>query len=384
MSRTRPISGLAIGLATGFGLALAAAGCADSDSPGTASPTTAPVVLTLLTYSSFPTSDTTLNEALATFTADTQIGVSVIPAGDAGTMASKATLSAGNPEGDVMWGIDNTLLSRVLDANVFDPYESPALPELDPALTALVPGREVTPVDFGDVCVNYDIAWFAARQLDPPDTFADLADPALRDLLVVENPASSSTGLAFMLATIAEFGTGESGTDESGTDESGTGEQDWLDYWDSLVANGVEAVESWDIAYYERFSGSSGGGPRPLVVSYASSPPAEVLFADPPRSDAPTAVVAETCFRQVEFAGVLRGGDHPDEARQLVDFLVSNAFQTEVPLNLFVWPARRDVVLPQVFIDHSEVVADPLTIAPGAIAADRETWVDQWTAVVIR
>ena len=365
MSRPRPISALAIGLAAGFGLALAAAGCTDSDGPGS----DAPVVLTLLAYSSFPVSDTTLNEALATFTADTKIGVSVIAAGDAGTMASKATLSAGNPEGDVMWGIDNTLLSRVLDANVFDPYESPALPELDPALTALVPGHEVTPVDFGDVCVNYDIAWFAARQLDPPDTFADLADPAYRDLLVVENPASSSTGLAFMLATIAEFGTGE---------------PDWLDYWGSLVANGVEAVESWDIAYYERFSGSSGDGPRPLVVSYASSPPAEVLFADPPRSDAPTAVVAETCFRQVEFAGVLRGGDHPDEARKLVDFLVSNAFQTEVPLNLFVWPARRDVVLPQVFIDHSEVVADPLTIAPGAIAADRETWVDEWTAVVIR
>ena len=383
MSRARPVSGLAIRpairLAIGLGLALAATGCADSDSPGTAAPTTAPVVLTLLTYSSFPASDTTLNEAIATFTADTNIGVSVIAAGDAGTMASKATLSAGNPEGDVMWGIDNTLLSRVLDANVFDPYESPALPELDPALTALVPGHEVTPVDFGDVCVNYDIAWFAARQLDPPDTFADLADPAYRDLLVVENPASSSTGLAFMLATIAEFGTGE-----SGTGESGTGEQDWLDYWESLVANGVEAVESWDIAYYERFSGSSGAGPRPLVVSYASSPPAEVLFADPPRSDAPTAVVAETCFRQVEFAGVLRGGDHPDEARKLVDFLVSNAFQTEVPLNLFVWPARRDVVLPQVFTDHSEVVADPLTIEPGAIAANRETWVDEWTAVVIR
>lgn len=369
MSRAKSVSGLAFGLAAGLGLAIAAAGCNDSVGPGSASPATAPVVLTLLAYGSFPVGDTTLNEALDDFATSTGIGVSVIAAGDAGTMASKATLSAGNPEGDVMWGIDNTLLSRVLDANVFDPYESPALPELDSALTALVPGHEVTPVDFGDVCVNYDIAWFAARQLDPPRTFADLADPAYRDLLVVENPASSSTGLAFMLATIAEFGAGE---------------QDWLGYWDSLVANGVEAVESWDIAYYERFSGSSGDGPRPLVVSYASSPPAEVLFADPPRSDAPTAVVAETCFRQVEFAGVLRGGDHPDEARKLVDFLVSNAFQTEVPLNLFVWPARRDVVLPQVFIDHSEVVADPLTIAPGAIAADRETWVDEWTAVVIR
>jgi thiamine transport system substrate-binding protein len=327
----------------------------------------APVTLTLIAYDSFPVSDTSLNTALTTFTTETGIGVKLVIGGDAGTMASKATLTAGNPEGDVMWGIDNTLLSRVVDANVFDPYESSALPQLGAELTALVPDHQLTPVDFGDVCINYDIAWFADHQLDPPTTLAELADPTFKDLLVVENPAASSTGLAFMLGSIAKFGV-----------------DGWHQYWSDLVTNGVEVVDSWTSAYYERFSGSSGKGPRPLVVSYASSPPSEVVFADPPRTDAPTASIDATCFRQVEFAGVLRGTDHTAQARKLVDFLAGQTFQTEVPLNLFVWPSRTDVALPPVFTQFSNVVEEPLTLAPADIAANRETWVDEWTAIVLR
>ena len=326
-----------------------------------------PVTLTLVTYDSFPAADTSLNAALATFTEQTGIGVTLAVAGDAGTMVSKAALTAGNPEGDVMWGVDNTLLSRALAAEVFDPYASKELAAIDPALTALVPGNEATPVDSGDVCLNYDIAWFAERGLEPPAMLADLTDPAYRDLLVVQNPASSSPGLAFLLATVAAFGA-----------------DGWQQYWADLRANGVEVVDSWTTAYYERFSGSSGKGPRPLVVSYATSPPAEVLFADPPRTDAPTASIEATCFRQVEFAGVLRGTDHRDEARQLVDFLAGATFQAEVPLNLFVYPARTDVALPEVFTTYGSRATNPFTVAPADIAANQQAWIDEWTAIVLR
>lgn len=329
---------------------------AETSEPGT--------TVTLVTYDSFPTEGTTLNDALAAFTERTGIGVELLVAGDTGTMVSKAVLTAGNPEGDVMWGVDNTLLSRALPA--FEPYESTELDAIDPALTALVPNGELTPVDVGDVCVNYDKEWFAAEGLEPPATFDDLTDPAYRDLLTVQDPTTSSPGLAFLLATIAEYGT-----------------DGWQDYWARLVDNGVEVVDSWTTAYYERFSGSSGDGPRPLVVSYASSPPAEVIFADPPRDDAPTAVVTATCFRQVEFAGVLAGTDQPDEARALVDFLASAAFQQEVALNLFVWPARTDVAPPPEFTEFAEVVEDPLTLAPADIDANREAWLDEWTQLAL-
>jgi thiamine transport system substrate-binding protein len=317
----------------------------------------------IVAYDSFPTEGTAVNDALAAFTADTGIDVEILVAGDTGTMVSKASLTAGNPEGDVMWGIDNTFLSRALDDDVFEPYEADGLDAVPEDLTGLVPGHEVTPVDTGDVCVNYDMAWFAERGVEPPDGFDDLIRPEYADLLVVQDPATSSPGLAFLLATIATYGDG------------------WRDYWAELDANGVEVASGWTEAYYERFSWTS-GGPRPLVVSYGSSPPAEVLFADPPREDAPTGVVESTCFRQVEFAGVLRGAEHPDAARRLVDFLVSAEFQSTLALDLFVYPANADVELPDEFVRFAATPDAPLTLDPAEIDENRSAWIDEWTTIV--
>lgn len=358
------------------GLLFAACSSDPSDTAGTSAPTMAPPTsgapadggsVTLLVYDSFVSDGTSIGTALDAFTAATGIDVEVVIGGDAGTMVSKAVLTAGNPEGDVMFGIDNTLLSRAIEAGVFEPYRSTQHDALAAALTTFAPGDEVTPVDYGDVCINYDIAWFEDHHLDPPTQLADLALPAYRDLLVVENPATSSPGLAFLLATVAKFGDGG-----------------WQQYWSDLRDNGVEVVDSWTDAYSDRFSGSSGKGPRPIVVSYGSSPPAEVIFADPPRTDAPTAVVPATCFRQVEFAGVLRGTEHVAEAQQLVDFLAGTTFQAEVALNLFVYPARLDVALPPEFTKYSVRPDAPLTIAPADIAEHREDWVDEWTGLVLR
>ena len=325
-----------------------------------------PAAITLVTYDSFPESGTSLNEALDAFTDETGIPVELVTAGDTGTMVSKAVLTAGKPEGDVMFGVDNTFLSRVVDEEVFEPYEAEGLDSVPDELRALVPDGAATPVDFGDVCVNYDIAWFDEHGLEPPTDIAALADPAYADLLVVQNPATSSPGLAFLMATIAELG-----------------DDGWRDYWSRLRANGVEVVDGWTEAYYERFSGA-GDGPKPLVVSYGTSPPAEVVFADPPIDAATTAAIDTTCFRQVEFAGVLRGTDHGDEARQLVDFLVSERFQTELPLNLFVYPANAEVPLPAVFTDNATMPADPATLDPATISADREGWIAGWTDTVLR
>jgi thiamine transport system substrate-binding protein len=321
--------------------------------------------VTLVVYDSFPDEGTHV-DALERFSEDTGIDVELLVAGDTGTMVAKAVLTAGNPEGDVMWGVDNTYLSRVVGEGVFESYEAAGLDTVAEELTALTPDHEATPVDFGDVCINYDIAWFAEHDLEPPPDLEALAAPEYADLLVVQNPASSSPGLAFLMATVAEFGDGG-----------------WIDYWQRLVDNGVEVVDGWTEAYYERFSGA-GDGPRPLVVSYGSSPPAEVLFADPPVTEAPTGVVVETCFRQVEFAGVLRGTDAPDEARRLVDFFLSEDFQAEIALNLFVYPANSAVGLPPEFTDYSVIAEDPYTLPPTTIDEHRDTWIETWTDAVLR
>ena len=337
---------------------------ADSGPSRSASSEASAETLTLVAYESFPESDTSLNDALDTFTADTGIEVNILIAGDTGTMLSKAELTAGNPEGDVMWGVDNTFLSRAIDADVYEPYLSPAA-DLHTDLTALVPGGEATPVDFGDVCVNYDIAWFEANGLAIPETLEDLTDPRYTDLLVVQNPATSSPGLAFLLATI----------DEHGADG-------WQQYWSRLSDNGVAVVDGWSEGYYEQFSWA-GGGSRPMVVSYGSSPPAEVIFADPPRADSPTGVIESTCFRQVEFVGVLRGTDHIEDAQRLVDFLVGTTFQSELALNLFVYPANTAIELPQEFVDFAVVPDEPRHVDSATIAAHRSAWIDEWTTLVL-
>ncbi len=236
---------------------------------------------------------------------------------------------------------------------------SPTCPTSSPTL---VPNGEATPVDFGDVCVNYDIAALEAAGVAAPTSLADLALPQYAGQLVVENPATSSPGLAFLLATIAEFG-----------------DDGWEPYWESLRANDVEIVDSWTQAYYESFSWA--GGTRPLVVSYGSSPPFEVLFATEPLDSAPTGVVESTCFRQVEFAGVLRGTEAPQAARRLVDFLISERFQREVPMNLFVFPVDPTVELADEFVRYATIPEQPLHLDPELIETHRADWIDRWTAI---
>lgn len=328
--------------------------------------TAEPKSVTLVAYSSFPTdADNPAVIALNEFTRQTGIEVEILIAGDTGTMLSKATLTAGNPEGDVMWGVDNSFLSRAIDAKIFDAYQADGLDHVPAQLTELVPGGEATPVDYGDVCVNYDIAALTADRLAPPTSFADLAKPEYASRLVVQNPATSSPGLAFLLATVAEFG-----------------EDGWEAYWSMLTENGVLVVDDWEPAYYEEFSRA--GGSKPLVVSYGSSPPFEVLYAAEPLTEAPTGVVEATCFRQVEFAGVLRGTDAPNGARKLVDFLVSERFQREIALNLFVFPVNQNVALDQVFVDYATIPDEPLSLDPSMIEQNRADWIDRWSTIVAK
>jgi thiamine transport system substrate-binding protein len=299
---------------------------------------------------------------LAQFEKEAGVKLRISKAGDAGEMLNKLILTRKAPVADVVFGIDNALAAKALAADVLDTYTGPAASR--DSLAALP--APLVPVDFGYVTINYDKAWFAKRKLAVPTTLEELAQPANARLLVVQNPATSSTGYGFLLATIGALG-----------------EEKAFDWWARMRQGGMKVAKGWTEAYYTDFSRAE-GGTRPLVVSYATSPPAEVLFADPPRTDAPTASIEATCFRQVEFAGVLRGTDHSDEARQLVDFLAGATFQAEVPLNLFVYPARTDVPLPEAFTTYGSRATDPFTVAPADIAANQQAWIDEWTAIVLR
>lgn len=339
--------------------AILVASCGDDGSSDADSPTE----LTLVTHDSFAISE----DVLAEFTAETGIEVEILPSGDAGAALNQSILTKGDPLGDVFFGVDNSFLTRATDAGIFVPYESAELANV-PEEFQLDPTDELTPIDYGDVCINFDKAWFAESGLMTlPETLEDLTKPEFRDLLVVENPATSSPGLAFLLATIAEYG-----------------EDDWQDYWSRLRDNGVQVVDGWDEAFNGEFSGGEGGGDRPLVVSYASSPPVTVYFSDPPPSEAPIGTMLGSCFRQVEFAGILDGTEHEEAAGQFIDFMLSQRFQEDVPLNMFVFPVRDGVTLPQVFVDFADVPDDPYELPPNEIGEQRDTWIDEWTDTVLR
>ena len=293
--------------------------------------------------------------------------VQLLPAGDAGAALNQSILSKNNPLADVFFGVDNTFLTRALKSGIFEPYASPQLADIPDELKLDTENR-LLPVDYGDVCLNYDKAWFTQQGIQPPADLEALAEPAYRGLTIVENPATSSPGLAFLLTTIGHFG-----------------EDKYLDYWRALRANDVLVVDGWEEAYWGQFSAAS-EGTRPIVVSYASSPPAEVYFAETPPDEAPTAAVTAdgTCFRQVEFVGILAGTQNRAAAEQLVDFMLSRRFQEDIPLQMFVFPANRLAALPDVFVKYAQIPAQPAVVSPDAIETDRERWIEAWTEAMLQ
>jgi thiamine transport system substrate-binding protein len=300
-----------------------------------------PNEVTLLAYDAF----TPTEGIFDAFTAATGAKVKVVTSGDTGTLVSKAILTAGKPEGDVLWGIDNTLLSRAQKADLLTSYE---------------------PADYGDICVNYDKQWFASRNISPPTSLDDLILPAYEGLLVTQDPVASSPGLGFLLGTIAQFGT-----------------ENWQDYWTSLKTNGVHIAADWTTAYTIDFSGSSGKGKYPLVVSYGSSPPAEMLYAEEPIDTPPTAVIESTCFRQTEYVGALRGTRNPALAAQLISYLLDIPFQESMPLSLFVFPINKKAALPELFTKFAVAPTNPLTLDHADIEANRDSWLNTWRDIIL-
>jgi len=342
-----------------FGLLLG--GC----TPGApaATPTLAGLrTLTVMTHDSFAVSE----EVVAAFETENNTKVQFLKAGDAGTALNKAILSKDTPLADVFYGVDNTFLSRALAEGIFEAYDSPLLGNI-PEEFRLDPQNGALPVDYGDVCPNYDKAYFTDKKLQPPKNLEDLAKPEYKGLLVVQNPATSSPGLAFLLATIGHFGI-----------------EAYLDYWESLVANDLMVVNDWETAYYTEFSAHD--GTRPIVVSYASSPPAEVIFAETPIDEPPTAAVTgeESCFRQIEFVGILKGTPNRDLAEKWVDFMLDQDFQKDMPLQMFVFPVNPYAPLPEEFTRFTTLPESTSRVSPQDIAASREQWLKDWTETVLR
>lgn len=328
-------------------------------------PVDQPQTLQVMTHSSFDISE----EVVQAFESEHNAQVQFLDAGDTGQMLSQAILSKDDPQADVLYGLDNTFLSRALNEDIFEPYEAESLANV-PDEFELDPEHRVSPVDFGDVCLNYDKAALEEADVEPPTSLEDLTQPEYEGMTVVENPASSSPGLAFLLTTIDTLG-----------------EDGYLDYWAKLSENGLLVVDDWSTAYYGEFSGATGSeGTRPIVVSYATSPAAEVYFSEGALETPPTDAVTApgTCFRQIEFVGVLRNAENPELGRAFVEFALSETFQEDIPLHMWVYPTHAGAELPQVFQDFAVKAEEPASLPAEAIEENRREWIDAWTEVVLR
>lgn len=324
----------------------------DEDEPDGNAPLGGTVVL--VTHDSFALPE----DLIAEFEADTGLTLETRAPGDGGALVNQLILTKDAPLGDVVYGIDSTFATRAIDEGVLEPYT----PESAVAAFPTDDEGHLTAIDMGDVCINVDHEWFADAGIPEPATLEDLTDPTYRNLLVVTNPATSSPGLAFLLATIGAFG-----------------EDGWVDYWLALSDNGVKIAAGWSDAYYVDFSGPSSEGDRPLVLSYASSPPYEV----PEGSDvAPTGALLDTCFRQVEYAGVLAGAENPAGARAVIDWLVSPAVQAAIPESMYVYPVA-DVELPETWVKFAPLAPEPFAVDPDRVAENRDEWIRTWTDTVI-
>ena len=311
--------------------------------------------ITLVTHDSFTVSD----EVMVAFTQDSGITVEPVAPGDGGALVNQLVLTKDSPLGDVAFGVSDTFASRGVNEGVFAPYTSPNLPASAEPYRF---GEALTPIDFSDVCLNVDLAWFDAQGLTPPVTFDDLLRPEYANLAVVTNPATSSPGLNFLVATIAA-----------------KGEDGWADYWAQLRENGVKVVDGWSDAYYVDFTGAGGDGDRPIALSYSSSPPYTMGEDEQPT----TAALLETCSRQIEYAGVLAGAANPEGAQAFIDFMLSEQFQADLPEQMFVYPIDSEVVLPAEWAQFAPQAEEPFTLTPEQIDAGRTGWIEEWTSVVL-
>ena len=336
-----------------------------SQSTGEEGAAASPATLIVASHDSFAVSE----EIITAFEQEHNVTIQFLELGDAGEALNKLILSKDAPLADLFYGVDNTFLSRALEEEIFVPYESPLLEQIPDDLE-LDPEHRLLPVDTGYVNINADSWWFEENGLPLPATLEDLTKPEYAGLFVALNPATSSPGLAFLIATIVHFG-----------------EEGYLDYWEALRANDVLITDGWSTAYYEHFTvGSGGTGDRPLVVSYTSSPPADVLFATDGRTEPASVNISPEngTFQQIEFVGIVEGTQQRELAEAWVDYMLDLPFQNDIPLQMFVYPANENATLPELFVEFGQIPTDPATIAPEEIEANREAWIEAWTNVMLR
>lgn len=279
------------------------------------------------------------------------VKVSLLSAGDAGQVLSRAIFERDDPQADILVGIDNNLLTRALEADLLLPYRSANL-SLIPKELIFDPSHHVTPFDYGY------FAFVADSQVldDLPADLEELTGPRFRDKIILEDPRTSSPGFGFLLWTIAVYG------------------EHYLAYWERLKPNLLTITDGWDSAY-----GMFTSGEAPLVLSYTTSPAYHVEFEQTHRFQA--LIFPEGNYLQIEGMGIVRGAKHLDLAKKFIDFILTEDFQEEIPLTNWMYPVNPAAALPDSF-DYAPRPETGLSLEPRVISENQELWLRSWAELI--
>lgn len=336
-------------------VALGLTGCSaasDGEQTGTGEGTE----VTIVVNDSFPAED--FEKVASEATGYT---VKAVTTGDGQDLSTKLALTSGAPLADMFYGVDGYAASRVVDAGVLDDIRPQGASE-DFEKFAFSADVPLTPIDQAAVCVNIDPAWFAEKGIAEPATYDDLADPKYKGLSAVIDPAGSTTGLAFLVGTVENFG-----------------EDGFADYWKKLAANDVRIEQGWDEAYNVQFTQGGGDGTRPITVSYDTSP---AYTVNEEGTETSTKALPDTCTSLVMYAGVLKGNKNPEGAQAVLDFMASPEYQETLPETVYGNPIDSSVSVPE---DWSKFVIDTPNrhdLPLDEVSANREAWIEQWASAV--
>lgn len=283
--------------------------------------------------------------ALPIFEEKYGVTVEVRSYGDAGAVLSKVIAEGAKSDVDIVIGIDNILAKRALTEDIFLPYKSENADKISDESLVFDKSWRLTPYDFGSLAIVYDPEELGTLEMDG---LINLTDKKFKKNLIIQDPRTSSTGLAFLVWTYTAH------------------KDDFDEFWRKLKPSILTVTMGWDDAF-EKFE----AGEAPMMVSYATDGAYSYEYYGETKYKA--IIPGNVGYGQIEGAGIVKWTDEETLAKKFIDFILSPEFQSNIPLNQWMFPVV-EVQLPKSF-EYAIEPGSLLTIDPDL---DVDHLIERW------
>jgi len=316
--------------------------------------------LVVYTYSSFASWGAApfIEEA---FEKKHDVDVQFVATGDARMMLTKLLTEreAGRPGADVFVGVGSVDLSMARGEDLFVPLTGEDIPNLASVREDLLidPTNSLIPYEHSYVTLVYDSQVLAVE--DVPLTFEQLLDPKYKKMLILEDPRTSSVGLAFLLWTIHQYG-----------------DPGYLDYWRKLLPNVLTITQGWSAAY-DLFLARE----APIVVSFSTDTAYSVIEEGSARYK--VMLLNSQGYRSIYLMGIVKGTKQQGLCKELLDFVLSPEVQERISTTEWMFPANRKTLLPVLFYQNAVFPPDPVMVPSERIGENLDRWLLEWAGIIV-